>query len=409
MSSWGFSNASASSSSTRVTLSPSPGFTVKSSTTDSAVYTLSTPDQSVQPPSTASSSKNLLEPTTPKSPVLLIPKGIKTFLNIAWDKNVPAPPPASEDAIRRAMMGEDIEAALTENGKDGVYIVPVIVSEPREDKDKSGNPSIVFDCIFNSSLKSRATKDPEYRTYLIELALEHVEEKAKITLSRQISTPKIASKGKLDPRTVLIPNSLLSSGPASSTAARKILVEELPASTKGSVKGKEKEVHQPKSILRSKPSQSSVTNGKSATKPLIEELGDPLDNSSHEKIKLGQVPRWRWAKDGDRIVITIEVPRLTHAMHSSSTLDVETRRVLFDILGIYTLDIDLSLPDSEIGKIHSDVGNRGPGISSSDMEALKIKGHNAGEALRLKRSRDFDVENARAEWRVAEGHVVLWV
>ena len=47
-----------------------------------------------------------------------------------------------------------------------------------------------------------------------ELALEHVEEKAHMTLSRQIGTPNIVSKGKLEPRTVLMPRSLVEPGSA---------------------------------------------------------------------------------------------------------------------------------------------------------------------------------------------------
>ena len=44
-----------------------------------------------------------------------------------------------------------------------------------------------------------------------------------------------------------------------------------------------------------------------------------------------------------------------------------------------------------------------------DLEALRVKGLNAGEALRLKRQRDFDVENARAEWRIGERRLFVYV
>lgn len=56
-------------------------------------------------------------------------KGLKVFINIAWDSQVPAPPPATDDVVKRAMEGQD----------DGWY-VPVLVSEPRQDVDK-GTPS----------------------------------------------------------------------------------------------------------------------------------------------------------------------------------------------------------------------------------------------------------------------------
>ena len=97
-------------------LSPKPGFCVKSSTLTPGLL----------PP--APSDPKILEPTTP----IPIPKGTKVFINIAWDPNVPAPPPGSEDAIQRAMEGQD---DMDETNPDGWY-VPVIVSPPRRDVDK---------------------------------------------------------------------------------------------------------------------------------------------------------------------------------------------------------------------------------------------------------------------------------
>lgn len=116
-------STASSSGSTRITLAPTPGFTVKSVSTTAAVYTLSTT------PSTPDTARNVLEPVHQPN-TLAIPKGVKIFINMAWDKNVPAPPSASEGSIRRAMMGEDLEDG------EGAYVVPVVVSEPRPDTDK---------------------------------------------------------------------------------------------------------------------------------------------------------------------------------------------------------------------------------------------------------------------------------
>lgn len=58
-------------------------------------------------------------------------KGAKVFVNIAYDELVPAPPPATEEAIQRAMKGQDDEH-LSDDG----WYVPVVVSEPRPDVDK---------------------------------------------------------------------------------------------------------------------------------------------------------------------------------------------------------------------------------------------------------------------------------
>lgn len=114
--------------STPVTLAPTPGFVVKSVTTTAGYF-------SAKPP-TPTSSNVLLEPTSPLAGLktLQIPQGIKVFLNIAWDAHVPPPPSADEAVVRRAMMGEDLDDAGGIGA--GAYYVPVVVSEPREDKDK---------------------------------------------------------------------------------------------------------------------------------------------------------------------------------------------------------------------------------------------------------------------------------
>ncbi|KAH9921101.1 uncharacterized protein B0H18DRAFT_1021886 [Fomitopsis serialis] len=82
------------------------------------------------------------------SHTLPIPKGVKVFVNIAYDPN-------------RAMLGEDVLDADNAQG----WFVPVVVSEPRQDTDKAGKPSVVFDCIYHSSLKPRALKDQPSRPF----------------------------------------------------------------------------------------------------------------------------------------------------------------------------------------------------------------------------------------------------
>ena len=71
----------------------------------------------------------------------LTPVPTKVFINIAWDKNVPSPPKSSEDDIQRAMHGDDDE-------RGNPWYVPVVVSEPRQDEDKGKPP-------FNSPIISQ--------------------------------------------------------------------------------------------------------------------------------------------------------------------------------------------------------------------------------------------------------------
>ncbi|KAL1937432.1 hypothetical protein VTO73DRAFT_13768, partial [Trametes versicolor] len=218
---------------TRIALAPSPGFCVKSSALNAALLTLSGPDHA----------------TT----ALPIPIDRKVFVNIAWDKHVPAPPARSEAAIERAIAGD---VALSGPADPEDWYVPVIVPEPRADTDKAGKPSVVFDCIFSASLKSRALRSPEFKTFLVELAFQRIETQYGVQLSRQIGTPNIAAKGKLAPRTVSVPTALLAPAPSLSAPSPSPLSVDAPPSKPGKPLIEEVSVPAPaaKGILKAPPS-----------------------------------------------------------------------------------------------------------------------------------------------------------
>ena len=107
----------ASSSSTiEIQLIPKPGFCIKTATLAGAII-----------PATVK------ETTAPRSTP--VPEGLKVFVNIAWDTNVPPSPQGSEEAILRAIHGEEVE----DTDAAGLYI-PAIVSNLREEKDKGMFP-----------------------------------------------------------------------------------------------------------------------------------------------------------------------------------------------------------------------------------------------------------------------------
>ena len=111
-----------------------------------------------------------------------IPAGLKVFINIAWDVNAPPSPRGSEEAIERVLSGE--ESDVEEESVGGLYI-PAVVSPPREDRDKgvlscsttsshltirlksAGNPSLVFDCIYNTTVKTRISGNEEYKAFIV--------------------------------------------------------------------------------------------------------------------------------------------------------------------------------------------------------------------------------------------------
>lgn len=110
----------------RVTLSPSPGFCIKSTTLQPALCKVTR--------ESATHSDGTGVAILP-SATISIPKGQKVFINFARDANVPPPPEGNEEEIQRAIAGEqEVDENLLAAG--GAWFVPVIVSEPRSDVDK---------------------------------------------------------------------------------------------------------------------------------------------------------------------------------------------------------------------------------------------------------------------------------
>ncbi|KAL5637542.1 hypothetical protein ACGC1H_004083 [Rhizoctonia solani] len=100
--------------------------------------------------------------------------------------------------------------------------LPLVLSERRDGTDKAGQPSIIFDVIFNPTICSKAAKDPKLRDTLIEAALSRIEEKTGFTLSRTIATPNIKSKEAIPPRIARIPAFWASAEDASSARIKEL-------------------------------------------------------------------------------------------------------------------------------------------------------------------------------------------
>lgn len=117
-----------------IDLAPTPGFCIKSTVVNPTT---------LYPPRDSLVSERLLEPTAPIS----VPAGRKIFVNICFDQNVPPPPPADEETIKRAMNPHE--------HNEEVYYVPVVVSQPREDKDKGWLTDPLFPRLSLLSLSCR--------------------------------------------------------------------------------------------------------------------------------------------------------------------------------------------------------------------------------------------------------------
>jgi len=335
----------------RVLITPTPGYVIKTSTTQAGFFT---------PKPISSSASTLGKPTS-----VQVPNGLKVFINIAYSSEIPAPPtsalPATEEneIIERAMAGD----------ADSTYFVPVVVNEGRDDKDKAGKPSVVFDGILNPSLKSRMTKDINFRSLVLEIIISHVESpplaphSRTLVLSRTLAMPNIRYKGTLSPREVEIPH-FTPSGLAESVAsiapletkASKSLIEEI----SGEVPlGKQE---QPKSILK-RPADKT-----SKIEEVVEEVTLYVD--AHAKTRTDaklETPVWRWESDHrPQRKIVIETPKLTRLDCAKCALSLS-----YDMLTLRTPTYFLQLP--------------------------------------LNEQTPVDVEKARAEWRVGEGRLVLYI
>ncbi|PPR02838.1 hypothetical protein CVT24_002235 [Panaeolus cyanescens] len=413
-----------------VQLSPKPGFCIKTSTLNAGIILPDKKDTNVLE----------LEPkTTP------IPQGMKVFVNIAWDSNVPSPPEASEDAIQRAMKGQDPEWDQASGSPPTGWYVPVVIA---------GKPSLVFDCVYNVTIKSRTLRDPEFKVFLVELALQRIESQSGLLLSRTIGTPNILCKGKLTPRTVTIPKSLFtnpseipnqkgkqkevshfdigaSPTPQTPNTAKKSLIEVLPeknpadqfpantASSTANGKEKEKDAALPKLrgiLKKGGPSASSL----------------PSTNPPPQPVDPDRPLQWTWAKEDStgKLRIDVAVPglvnfpftlassvdlfsttqhRQTPTLAQESTLDIAPRSILLKIPNHKTLNVDLALSDAEIT---ARIATTYKSALSKDPTSATLqdqKSEETSSTLQLKRQRDFDVDAADAEWKIGSGILRLWV
>ncbi|KAF8515731.1 PIH1 family [Hysterangium stoloniferum] len=294
----------------RILVTPTPGYVIKTSTTRAGFFT---------PQPISSSASPQCKPTS-----IQVPNGLKIFINVAYSSEIPAPPtsvlpaPEEKEIIERAMAGD----------ADSKYFVPVVVNEGREDKDKAGKPSIVFDAILNPSLKSRMTKDINFRSFVLDIIISHVESpplaphSRSLILSRTLAMPNIRYKGTPSPREVEIPDftpSRLAEAVASivplETKASKLLIEEISAEV---AVGKQK---QPKSILK------RPADERAKIEKVVEE--GTLYVDAHTKTgadaKL-ETPVWRCESDhSPQRKIVIEIPKLL-PLNEQTSVDVEKAR-----------------------------------------------------------------------------------
>ncbi|KAK6453642.1 PIH1 family [Scheffersomyces xylosifermentans] len=199
----------------------------------------------------------------------------KVFINICHDSHVPKPSVDFEPAI--------VFPLIIENE----WEIPLIISEKKEEKDKKGFPSFVFDCCINPKCFQWCQVNSDLRSILIEWSIECIEILHGFVLEREYSIPKMVSKGPLS-HTVVSKEELTESGIQKKWNKLKKnetlgLLEELNQSTESlSMEGKDAdELPSLMNIAGSKPASKAQTQGKI----LIEEIDDvrPVKSNTTNK------------------------------------------------------------------------------------------------------------------------------
>jgi len=113
------------------------------------------------------------------------PSGFKVFINVTHSAEIPAPPLCTDEEIRKALEAEDGAA----------YKVPMSLAPMSEGEDKGGKPCLVFDTCIHSDPYYKTMENGDFKLFIIELAMEWVEEKNKMALSREFTLPKLKHKG----------------------------------------------------------------------------------------------------------------------------------------------------------------------------------------------------------------------
>ncbi|KAF9961969.1 hypothetical protein BGZ72_000592 [Mortierella alpina] len=129
------------------------------------------------------------------SKIVSFGKDTAVFINVCSSDLMPKPSNATEAEIQRAINAEE----------GATYQVPFQLSPPREYRDSVAKSYLVVDACIHTEPYRRAEKDFDYKLYIMELAMEWVEEKCRIELSRNFQLPNLKSKDELKKRSVILP------------------------------------------------------------------------------------------------------------------------------------------------------------------------------------------------------------
>ena len=98
----------------------------------------------------------------------------KVFINVCHSEELPAPPDISDEELIK----------ITESQDPSRFRVPISLGEPHAEVDHSGKGCSAYDVIVNSEFYQRTQNRPVLKNFLLTLALEGLEQKYNLNLSR---------------------------------------------------------------------------------------------------------------------------------------------------------------------------------------------------------------------------------
>lgn len=87
------------------------------------------------------------------------------------------------------------EQERVEHGQHRGLRIPLALGEQREERDKKGEPALVWDVIWAPDTIKKAQIDPAFRQYIVELAFTYIAQKHNLELSLRFTIPKMKYKG----------------------------------------------------------------------------------------------------------------------------------------------------------------------------------------------------------------------
>ncbi|KAF9905992.1 hypothetical protein EC991_001151 [Linnemannia zychae] len=268
---------------------------------------------------------------------MVYPNETVVFINICSSDKMPQPSKATEAEIRKAIQAEE-----------GVtYQVPFQVSPPREYRDSLAKAYLVVDACIHTEPYKRSEKDFDYKLYIMELAIEWVEEKCRIELSRNFELPNMTSKDELKKRSIILPK------PAA--------IQEV-----GDVSGTKQSSASAPATITSKIQEMSTTQ---ATKKDISKIVVPPAGVDDIALRNRQLP---CPKGTLGIIVEVDLPN--HTSMEGVTLDV----VLPDKLIIHSTSQGQSIDQGKEYHAEIDMPNE-----PLDLDNIRAEFNKAKQTLRI--------------------------